>query len=422
MDGYYGATAGVNVFETDNWAIGTSNTSPNSTYLCPGYWVPTYYDYCSSQCQSQVTLTTSVETIYTTFATRVNGYILNPSGQWVLWSNEPLVNLLTYPFWADASQSLQIGHSTLMPGTTTHFYTGLNSSTTLTAGSQPPVYQIHFPHWNCDTLNGGPTASINNPIFNYVLMVVKLPPVTVNNVRYQCCNSGVLSPFTFFRTCNASYPKTNLVGDPQFTGLRGQEYQVHGIDGGVYNIISSSLMQLNSRFVFLTGPRPCPLMPSTGKKSVACFTHSGSYLENLALVTNAGDRLLVESGPAEHGINRVEFNSERLSVGDHRSFTFTDGSEGSLTFLTTHEVLLTAGLFNFEIENSDGFVNLRSVTVAGNAFKALRDADTHGLLGQTWKLRKDKKAIDGRVDDYFIESEDLFGTDFMYNKFQLSSE
>ena len=155
---------------------------------------------------------------------------------------------------------------------------------------------------------------------------------------------------------------------------------------------------------------------------MACFTHAGSYLSNLALLTNAGDRVVVQSGPAQRGLDYVEFNSQRLSVGDSRSLTFTDGSEGSLTFLTTHEVLLTGGLFVLEVENSDGFVNLRSVTVPGNSWKALRDADTHGLLGQTWKLRKDKSAIEGKVDDYLLESEDLFGTDFMYNKFELSSQ
>ena len=260
MDGYYGNTAGVNVFETDNWAIGTSNTSPNSTYLCPGYWVPTYYDYCQSQCQSSVTLTTSVETVYNEFAIMVNGYVLGSNGVWTLWSDNALYNLLSYPMWAD--QALQIGRSTTVPGTSKLFYTGMNSSTTLTAGSQPPVYQINFPYWSCSSLSGSPAVSVNNPSFNYVLMVVKLPPVTVNNVRYQCTCAGVLSPFVFFRTCNASYPPTHVVGDPQFAGLRGQDYQVHGIDGGVYNVISSSLMQLNSKFVFLTGPRPCPLMPS----------------------------------------------------------------------------------------------------------------------------------------------------------------
>ena len=30
-------------------------------------------------------------------------------------------------------------------------------------------------------------------------------------------------------------PAAGTIGDPQFVGLRGQQYQVHGMDGAVYN-------------------------------------------------------------------------------------------------------------------------------------------------------------------------------------------
>lgn len=50
-------------------------------------------------------------------------------------------------------------------------------------------------------------------------------------------------------TCTATYTvacqKSSdsgafVVGDPQFTGLRGQQFQIHGVAGEVYNIISSA--------------------------------------------------------------------------------------------------------------------------------------------------------------------------------------
>ena len=56
-----------------------------------------------------------------------------------------------------------------------------------------------------------------------------------------------------------------VTGDPQFVGLRGQSFQVHGVDGAVYNIISDASMQLNSRFTFLEGPRPLPRHAELGQ-------------------------------------------------------------------------------------------------------------------------------------------------------------
>ena len=64
---------------------------------------------------------------------------------------------------------------------------------------------------------------------------------------------------------SSSSTGSRVVGDPFFVGLLGQQYQVHGIDGAVYSLISLQYMQLNSRFSFLAGPRPCPVIPSTGR-------------------------------------------------------------------------------------------------------------------------------------------------------------
>ncbi len=39
----------------------------------------------------------------------------------------------------------------------------------------------------------------------------------------------------------------------EFVGLSGQSFQVHGMDGAVYALISDENMQLNARFAFLEG-------------------------------------------------------------------------------------------------------------------------------------------------------------------------
>jgi hypothetical protein len=68
---------------------------------------------------------------------------------------------------------------------------------------------------------------------------------------------------------------TEIVGDPMSLGLRGQSYQVHGIDGAVYNLIFAEDLQVNSRFEFLTDGT-CPVI--SGVPLHNCWSHAGSYL------------------------------------------------------------------------------------------------------------------------------------------------
>ena len=212
-----------------------------------------------------------------------------------------------------------------------------------------------------------------------------------------------------------------VVGDPTFVGLQGQRYQVHGIDGGVYNIVTAPSVQLNARFAFLTGPRLCPVMPSTGRKSAACFAHDGSYLANLALRTSGGDRLLVEAGSAGQGFASVTWNGHNLTVGDSAALRFANNNSitaGSIRFVSTHELSIAASFFQLAVDNSDAFVNLQSIAVTGGQLSAMKRAAPHGLLGQTWRVRgAGKDAIEGAVDDYLIEDGDVFGTAFAHNRF-----
>lgn len=203
-------------------------------------------------------------------------------------------------------------------------------------------------------------------------------------------------------------------GDPQFVGLRGQSYQIHGIDGAVYNLISSKDTTINSRFEFLTGPRSCPVMPSTGKKSSACWSHDGSYLSNLAVAT-ASEQILLQSGAATSGFSKITVNDRAIAVGESLAF-----SQGSLSVNSTHEVTMQVGAFYIEVENIDGFVNLRRVRVAQQDWASLaQDGGVHGLLGQTWRNRRYSgriPEIEGSPDDYVIESDNMFGADFPYSR------
>jgi hypothetical protein len=268
---------------------------------------------------------------------------------------------------------------------------------TLNSGpSQSQTYKTAGNNFTFSNFNGTNTSVIVN---NLTVSINQVFPIG------QGTNS----------TCASTYlielSNPNIKGDPQFVGLRGQSYQIHGIDGEVYNIISGSTYQLNSRFAYLTGPRPCPAMPSTGKKSSACWTHPGSYLGELGLkIRDTGLEVFVSAGPASTGFSDVTVNGKSISVGE---------STNVISFNSTHELTLNFGPWTIQVENSDMFVNLRSVSVNVRTWNEL--SNVHGLLGQTWSNKRysgSVSAIEGEVDDYHIQENSVFGDSFIYNKYQ----
>ena len=300
------------------------------------------------------------------------------------------------------------------PGTVgVSFTISLNGLLKTTTGGAPQVF-------NPDPITGVAVVEFSNWLSrvvptNNTLMLNVSETITVGQdvtTCYYVYTIVLLNPAT-----PGSAPG-GVVGDPQFVGLRGQSFQVHGIDGAVYNIISDASMQLNARFAFLEGPRPCPVMPSTGKVSSACWSHPGSYLSELALRTIGDSRLLLVSGDAATGFTSVTVNGKELAVGATVPLSFGDsGLTGSVRLDSTHEVTVVAGHFSIFVESIDDFVNLRHVSVFPSSWSRLR---AHGLLGQTWQNKRylgKVREIEGEVDDYLIEDDDLFGDVFLYNRF-----
>ena len=203
-----------------------------------------------------------------------------------------------------------------------------------------------------------------------------------------------------------------VVGDPQFVGLRGQSYQVHGVDGAVYNIISEKDTQVNSRFTFLTEGE-CPIID--GVPADNCWSHAGSYLGEMSFQQVVDGKLhagLITAGDAKKGFSMVQMDGKALKVGDKVAF-----GSFSIEVLSAYKVKVETERFEFELDNSDMFINqaLRSKV-------ALSKLQSHGLLGQTHSSKVHSsplKYIEGEVDDYIIADNDIFGSDFLYNKFQL---
>ena len=221
------------------------------------------------------------------------------------------------------------------------------------------------------------------------------------------------------------------LGDPTFVGLRGQRFQVHGLHGAVYALITSPTSALNARFLFLDGPRACPVLPSTVRRPTACWSHAGSYLHELGAVVRQGDgsrspqriRIRVVAGSAAEGFALVAVDGVAVAVAV--------GAEGGhlVTRHSTHELTLHLPPFHVDVENIDGFVNLRAVSLFPNwQLPEAAEARPHGLLGQTWSSRQRAGSrfphIEGDVDDYLLIADDtndptsdLFATAFLYSRF-----
>ena len=202
-----------------------------------------------------------------------------------------------------------------------------------------------------------------------------------------------------------------ITGDPQFVGLRGQSYQVHGIDGEIYNLVSSIDTQVNSRFVFLTEGK-CPMF--NGIPAPNCWSHAGSYLGSIGVQQRVGNKLhklAIVSGGAETGFDTVELDGVTMKLGE----AFVDTDSFSVKYVSSHQVTVQTDEFIFSFDNSDYFINQ-----AVAARMPLAQLTSHGLFGQT-HVRKlygtALRYIDGAVDDYLINDHDVFGTDFVFNRF-----
>lgn len=191
-------------------------------------------------------------------------------------------------------------------------------------------------------------------------------------------------------------PSAVVVGDPQFVGLRGQSYQVHGVDGAVYNLITEQSTQVNSRFVFLTEGE-CPTVDGV-VSSVGCWSHPGSYMGELSFQAVVDGKLhaaLVTAGDAKKGFSAVQMDGKAVKAGETVSF-----GAFSLTYTSSHSAYVTLDNYNIELSNSDMFINL-----ALSPTTSLSQLKSHGLIGQTHSTKTYKnllKYVEGDVDDYVV--------------------
>ena len=248
--------------------------------------------------------------------------------------------------------------------------------------------------------------------------------VDLFNNTYACsCNAaGGFKPSHGALSCIP--PHNGFIGasgDPQLVGLLGQSYQVHGLDGGVYNFITHPSLQVNARFAFLGGSVDEYTCPA----HTECWSHPGSYINSLGVAQRLGDRTVhveVHSGRAASGFSSVVADGRPMEIGQTVRFTSADGAETfELTANSSNLLTLNTPLFTFQLANSDRFLNYRL-----HPRVPLASLSTHGLLGQTWrKVERSRRGtpalpIEGHVDDYLVQSGQLFGSDHLFDLFAAS--
>ena len=353
---------------------------------------------------------------------------------------------------ADTAVSDSTGHGLLLPSTSGsatsyinvlssqvptspyHFYVALNADNSrtqvesffiTTAVPQDGSEQVRFGNatlfsqqfsaslTNDAGVSGSYLRNESNPNSDHgtYTFVFTIPVLSTLTFNLTYVNTPTNSPSTQeYVQMSIFNPVSGIVGDPQFVGLRGQQYQVHGIDGAVYNIISEENTQVNSRFVFLT-EGDCPVVD--GVKDTNCWSHPGSYLGEMgfqAVVDGTVHRVLVSAGSAKRGFASVQMNYKPLLVGDKVQY-----GDFSLHLQSTHTVTVTTDSFEFRLSNSDLFIN--------QAIKLrvpISQLQAHGLIGQTRSTRTyptSLRYIEGDVDDYVVADSDIFGADFAYNRF-----
>ena len=211
---------------------------------------------------------------------------------------------------------------------------------------------------------------------------------------------------------------TGIVGDPQLIGLRGQSFQVHGIDQQIYNVITHTTHQVNTRFGFLS-KGACPPVEIVGavKFHQNCWSHPGSYIIEAGLqqrIANETIQLRIVAGSAQQGFSSVTLNGRALSVPSVETFSADNVNVVSIDYSRSHSIVINSPLFRYEFDNSDMFLN--QGTMANKQLNMLR---THGLLGQTWSAKSNGTEIpyvEGLVDDYLV-TDGIFGKEFVYNLF-----
>ena len=381
-------------------------------------------DTCLSSCSSSVVLTFAIGPLDSAYVV-INGLALNTAGQFVT----PTAT----------TAYLQINQTTVNPlAPASKYFTGSYLTVQTQAGY--PVYRLNYNAWKC--------PATTEKVTNTVAFTTFLPGV--------CAETEV---FEVPRQC------AGIKGDPVFQGFHGQQYEVHGLPGKVFNLISARSVQLNSRFIFLdegdalnagqqlqlqyasaiaaeqaqvqgysralqaikAASTPIELPYTTA------WSHPGTYLGEVGVLLRTGDssvhNLQVTAGRYQAGFDAIQLDSKPVTP-TLTSRRLLDVGNVSITLLSPSTLRVVTSEVSFLLVNSDGFLNvdearLTPLTIADpSLLEGLigQSADPQRFFPRFARTQAAPSAVKNdwqthMMMDYIADEDDLFSIDFPLNKF-----
>jgi hypothetical protein len=209
-----------------------------------------------------------------------------------------------------------------------------------------------------------------------------------------------------------------VAGDPQISGLQGQDFQVHGTPDEIFNMITYPNLQVNARFVYLSHAE-------CHDNFTTCFAHPGTYISEEGIRLGK-DKIHVQAGSYKKGLT-VSVNGQRVTKRT------TALKLGAISLLSHRQVVISSPILAITISNSDKFLNQQTALVDSSLLDMGRDRRVlaegesfhseiplHGLQGQTWRNVEYPSGLEyeGSIQDYHIADGNLFGSKFTFNQYK----